>query len=216
VTRARILDAALALFRERGFDATTMRDVAARAESALGAAYYYYPAKEALVLAYYERVWSRYEQRARRALGRARDPAERLRALYRLHVGAVRADRRLLGALVRTVADPTSPVSAFAPETRALRERHLALFRAALDEAGLPRRARDVAALALWALALGVLLYFVRDGSRGQRATRRLIDDAVALATTALPLAASPLAEPVLAAVDEALARAGITANTPT
>ena len=39
-TRDRILDAALRLFRERGFAETTMRDVAAAAGVATGAAYY--------------------------------------------------------------------------------------------------------------------------------------------------------------------------------
>jgi AcrR family transcriptional regulator len=40
-TAARILDAALELFREQGFDAATMRGIAERAGVATGAAYYY-------------------------------------------------------------------------------------------------------------------------------------------------------------------------------
>ena len=55
-TQARIFDAALALFRTRGFEATTMRDVAEAAELSLGAAYHYFSSKEAIVLAYYTRV----------------------------------------------------------------------------------------------------------------------------------------------------------------
>ena len=39
-TRARILEAAVALFRRRGFDAATMREIAAEAGVATGAAYY--------------------------------------------------------------------------------------------------------------------------------------------------------------------------------
>ena len=41
VTGTKILDAALDLFRTKGFDNTTMRDVAATAGVANGAAYYY-------------------------------------------------------------------------------------------------------------------------------------------------------------------------------
>src|SRR5262245_57701400 len=55
-TREKILDTALTLFRKQGFDGTTMRDVAKQAGVALGAAYYYFPSKEALVMAYYERI----------------------------------------------------------------------------------------------------------------------------------------------------------------
>src|SRR5215467_4090139 len=55
LTQRRILDAALDLFRTKGFDETTMRDIAAAAEVATGAAYYYYPSKDSIVLAFYRR-----------------------------------------------------------------------------------------------------------------------------------------------------------------
>ena len=53
-TRERILKAALDMFHDRGFDSTTMRDIAAGAEMAIGAAYYYFESKDAIVLAIYE------------------------------------------------------------------------------------------------------------------------------------------------------------------
>src|SRR5579862_6836464 len=55
-TREQILDTAIRLFRKNGFDETTMRTVASEAGMALGLAYHYFPGKEALVMAYYERV----------------------------------------------------------------------------------------------------------------------------------------------------------------
>ena len=55
-TRERIVDAALELFREKGFDETTMRDIAAAAGVATGAAYYYFRSKEELVMAFYART----------------------------------------------------------------------------------------------------------------------------------------------------------------
>lgn len=48
VTRARILDAALDLFRCQGFEETTMRGIAAAADVSLGSAYYYFQSKEDL------------------------------------------------------------------------------------------------------------------------------------------------------------------------
>ena len=44
-TGLRIFDAALTLFREEGFEAATMRDIARAADVATGAACYYYPRK---------------------------------------------------------------------------------------------------------------------------------------------------------------------------
>ena len=48
--RGRILDAALELSAEGGFDAVQMREVAARADVALGTLYRYFPSKENLLL----------------------------------------------------------------------------------------------------------------------------------------------------------------------
>ena len=51
-TRARILDAAMDLFRRQGFDETTMREIAAEGGVATGAAYYYFDSKDAIALAF--------------------------------------------------------------------------------------------------------------------------------------------------------------------
>src|ERR671921_2831290 len=55
-TRERILEAALRLFAERGYEATTMRDVAREAGASLGLAYRYFASKEEFVLALYMRL----------------------------------------------------------------------------------------------------------------------------------------------------------------
>ena len=52
-TRERILEAALRLFAERGYEATTMRDVAREAGASLGLAYRYFGSKEEFALALY-------------------------------------------------------------------------------------------------------------------------------------------------------------------
>lgn len=80
-TRARILAAALGLFRERGFDETTMRDIASAAEVAIGAAYYYFESKEALVMAFYGEASQTMHEQIEAALGRKIDLKARLRAV---------------------------------------------------------------------------------------------------------------------------------------
>ena len=55
-TKAAIIDAALALFTERGFDATTMRAIAESAGVSLGNAYYYFRSKDELVQGFYDRT----------------------------------------------------------------------------------------------------------------------------------------------------------------
>lgn len=57
---ASLLDAGAALFTEKGYEATTMTEIAARAGAAIGSLYQFFPSKEALAQA----LFSRYSERA--------------------------------------------------------------------------------------------------------------------------------------------------------
>src|SRR5260370_17304181 len=61
-TRQHIFQCALELFREKGFDGTTMQDVANRADVVKSATYYYFPSKEAIIQAFYEAVQADQER----------------------------------------------------------------------------------------------------------------------------------------------------------
>ena len=53
-TRAHLLQTALKLFAEKGFEATTMREIAKNADLSLGASYHHFRGKDELVLAFYQ------------------------------------------------------------------------------------------------------------------------------------------------------------------
>src|SRR4051794_29815811 len=82
-TGLRILEAALALFREEGFDKATMRDIAQKAGVATGAAYYYYPSKEAMVMDFYQRSCMQLQSTIGSAVEQERDFEVRLREVIR-------------------------------------------------------------------------------------------------------------------------------------
>src|SRR4051812_21869787 len=100
-SRRQIIETALALFRERGFEATTMRDIAGRAGLSLGAAYYYFPTKEAIVGAYYDYLQEEHQRRTREAFARGGGLRERLRAALHAKIDIMAGDRGLLRALFR-------------------------------------------------------------------------------------------------------------------
>jgi AcrR family transcriptional regulator len=208
-TRDHILDAALTLFRERGFDETTMRQIAAAAGMALGAAYYWFPSKEAIVLAYYERVHHEQLTTARAAFARTDDVRARLAAILHGRLEWLRKDRQLLAPIFRRIADPGDPVSVFSAENARVREESIALFAEALAPA-LPEDTRRLAAVACWTALLGLLLYLAHDRSRGQQRTRALADDVVALIADSLPLYGSPALAPIRDRVTGTLTRAGL------
>jgi AcrR family transcriptional regulator len=196
-TRAQILDAALALFRERGLEAATMRDIAKQAGVALGAAYYYFPSKEAIVQEYYDAVGDEHCERVQAAFQSGDlDLEARLRAVFHLKLEILRGDRRLLGALFRYTGEPEHPLSAFGQATRANRQKSIELFRLALAGEKLPEDLAEALPPTLWALHMLMLLYFLYDNSAEQSRTHRLVDSAVSLFVRLLTLARLPLLKP--------------------
>src|SRR5688572_32022488 len=117
-TRRRIYDAALTLFRDRGFDNTTMRDVAAVAGMSLGAAYHYFPSKDAIVLAYYDNVSREHASRVAAEVGGEGRLGRRLSIAFHSKLEILRNDRPLMGALLRFAGDPGHPLSFFGASTR--------------------------------------------------------------------------------------------------
>src|SRR5688572_24855891 len=93
-TRQQVLDTALGLFREHGLEETTMRDIAAKAGLSLGAAYYYFKSKEAIVGAYYDYVQREHHTRCRDAFAAGGDLRDRLRAALHTKIDIMQEDRR--------------------------------------------------------------------------------------------------------------------------
>ena len=120
-TRARILGAAMDLFRRRGFEETTMREIAGEAGVATGAAYYYFDSKDAIVLAFYDQAQQELEPMLESAMTGSKDLKGRLRGLLEVKLRYFEPNRRLLGALAAH-ADPQHPLSPFSPQTREVRE----------------------------------------------------------------------------------------------
>ncbi len=201
-TRARILGAALDLFRERGFDATTMREIASAAGMALGAAYYYFPGKDAIIQAYYEDVQAEHRRRVVAALAHGKpDLKDRLRIAFHAKLDILPNDRKLLGAIFRYTGEPDHPLSALGAGTRKVRQQSMGVFAEAVGSEPLPEDIRQVLPAALWALHMGVMLYFIYDGSEGQQRTHKLVDGLMDLIVRLIGLAKFPLLKPVRGSV---------------
>lgn len=90
-TKARVVDAAAALFAARGFHGATMREIAQRAGVNLAAAHYHFGSKETLYLdvlrAQFDVVAAALEQRGARLVARPGQAA--LRALLQARIAAM-------------------------------------------------------------------------------------------------------------------------------
>src|SRR4051812_17429885 len=116
-TRNRILSAALDLFREHGFEKTTMREVAREAGVALGSAYYYFESKDAIVMAFYHQAQEAMLAVIEEALPKQKGLKARLRTILDVKFQYFEPNRKFLGALMAHTADPQNPLSPFSKET---------------------------------------------------------------------------------------------------
>jgi AcrR family transcriptional regulator len=187
-TRSRILAAALDLFQERGFSETTMRNIAQRAGVATGAAYYYFPSKESLVMAFYWQTHEEADRVVERRLKGAHDLGLRVRTLVELKLEQFRPYREFLGALFRSAGDPSSPLSPFGEETREIREQSITHFRRALEgsDVKVPADLGKHLPRLLWIYQMGIILFWIHDRSRGQTRTARLLEKTSGLIARAI------------------------------
>src|SRR5258706_7852011 len=92
--RQRIISAAEALFTQRGFEGTAMRDIAAAVNLNVASLYYYFPSKEDILWAVWEKGGLELLARAKTAIEGIDDPWERMEAACVAHVGGLLDWRR--------------------------------------------------------------------------------------------------------------------------
>jgi AcrR family transcriptional regulator len=197
-TRGKILDAALQLFRDQGFEATTMREIAESAGVATGAAYYYFDSKDAIVLAFYDQAQQEMAVRMEDVLAGGKDLTERLRGILWVKLEYFEPSRRFLGALsVHT--DPGHPLSPFSAQTREIRENDIRFFERALDgsRVRVPDDLRAYLPRLLWMYQMGMILFWINDRSAGQKKTQALIGKSLEVVVRLIKLASLPLTKPL-------------------
>lgn len=91
----RILDAAVAVFAEKGFFVSRISDIADRASVADGTVYLYFKNKDEILVSAINTAFDGFMTRARTELEKLTSPTERLRRLAYLHLEALGANRNL-------------------------------------------------------------------------------------------------------------------------
>ncbi|GAA5117018.1 TetR/AcrR family transcriptional regulator [Alloalcanivorax gelatiniphagus] len=92
--RGRLLSAAARLFREKGFDRTTVRDIAAAVGIQSGSIFHHFKTKEDILFAVMEEVIRFNTERLRQAVAGADCPRDQLRNLIRAELTATVGDTR--------------------------------------------------------------------------------------------------------------------------
>jgi AcrR family transcriptional regulator len=118
--KQRLLSAATALAAEGGYEAVQMRDVAARAEVALGTLYRHYSSKDQLLLALLENQASTLRERLDQRPPRGAAPADRVADVLRRATRALERQPRVTHAMVTAMSvsdDSAAPIKQEINET---------------------------------------------------------------------------------------------------
>ncbi|UQX87677.1 TetR family transcriptional regulator [Jatrophihabitans telluris] len=211
-TRQRIVAAAMSLFIEQGYQATTMRAIAAEAEVSLGNAYYYFASKQHLVHGFYDELQRSHELAAEAALAEVTGFAERLQVSLSVWFAAAAPYREFALQFFKEAADPESPLSPLSAESAPIRERAVAQFARVVEGSDLAvdPRLRPVLPELLWLVHMGLVLFWIHDRSPDSERTRLLVERGAGVLERMLRLSRLRLLRSATTDVLDLVERAGL------
>lgn len=175
-TRKHILDTALGLFTSKGYDETTMRDIAAEADCSLGLAYRYFENKQALVLELYREMADEtaayIEQLPEDII------ANRFQKVMAYRLKGAEPYRDALGALYSEAMNPKSDSGLLGDNAAEMRATALEAFVKLVEtakDAPKGEQARHIATL-LYSLHFLFIQFWLFDRSPKQRVSYELLD----------------------------------------
>ena len=194
-TRAQIRGVAVRSFRERGYDATTIRLIAQEAGVSVGTTNYHFASKNHLVQELYLDVQEAHRDAAGPLLAASDDLVDRLGIVYRTGLDQLGAYHPFAPEFLSAAVSPRSPINPLSDESAPALAIVEGLFREAVDGAKnqLPEEFRAGLPHALVLGHLLLALFWVYDRSPGQKRTRALLDRGLRLLRLALPLTKVPL-----------------------
>jgi AcrR family transcriptional regulator len=165
-----VLDAAARLFAEKGYGATSMRDIAGAVGMLPGSLYYHFASKEELLVAVYEEGVRRIKAALAPALARPGDPWQRLENACAAHLAGLLEGSDYGQVVIRVRPDDAPDV---ASRLVALRDEYEHAFSQAIQDLPLPPRT-DRRALRLMLLgALNWSQTWYRPGKDSPQALAR-------------------------------------------
>ena len=166
VPRERILAAAARLFRERGYQATTVRDIAGEVGILSGSLFHHFVSKEQMLVELVREAAISMCVGAEALLAAVESPTARLRGIVRLELDGF-VNSRLRDHYAAGVSEWRDVPASAQPELRMLRQRYFGLVRSVLDACAAEGRLRiapDAALKVLNSATTGSVTWFRQDG----------------------------------------------------
>ncbi|MEU0644694.1 TetR/AcrR family transcriptional regulator [Streptomyces umbrinus] len=199
-TRALILETAMRLFQERGYEKTTMRAIAKEAGVSVGNAYYYFAGKEHLIQGFYDRLAAEHRVAVREVLDQEKDLEARIAGVLKAWLDVATPYHEFAVQFFKNAADPDSPLSPFSAESEHARVEAIAVCREVLtgSKAKIPEELREVLPELLWLSQMGLVLYWVFDRTEGRERSYRLAERGARLTSLGVSLARFRVLRPLV------------------
>jgi AcrR family transcriptional regulator len=201
-TRALILETAMRLFQERGYEKTTMRAIAAEAGISVGNAYYYFAGKEFLIQGFYDRMTHEHTTLARARMRGRTDFAERMQIAMLAWIDCAAPYHEFAAQFFRTAADPNNSLSPFANESHRARSVEIDLFRDVLTGSDLRTKVdaelTEMLPDMLWLHLMITVLYWVFDRTPDTERTREFVRRSTPMAARVIRLTRYRVFRPIV------------------
>jgi AcrR family transcriptional regulator len=184
-TKQRILAAALHLFRTKGVENTTAKEISKRAKIAEGTLFNYFPTKEDLSLYFFQKgtddliAWFRSNTELQKA-----PLSEKLFAIIHRQLEQIAPYEDFIGSVFFRSLQPKSKLNALSLESQQHRIKYLCFIGELLDEA--TRRKEipqlgDIGAYGVGLFYIGIVTFWLHDTSQGKQKTLAFLDRSLKL-----------------------------------
>jgi AcrR family transcriptional regulator len=177
-TRQRIVDASRNLFADRGFEASTTRDIADAAGIASGTLFNYFTTKEAILASLAAEALAAAQREFQKRDSVAGSFEEDLFALVAAGLRKLRPMRMHLPVLLETALSPLAATSVNGDNS--LRTDHLEAVVQLAKKHGLSEL-NPLALQLYWTLYTGLIMFWAKDRSAKQENTLALLDQSLAM-----------------------------------
>jgi len=198
-TKKLIQEAALGLFRRKGFHSTSMREISSEAGVALGATYYYFQSKEEIVLNWYHTTFDESVAKAEEIAKHSKKLAERLDLFLQHKLNQLEGQEPLCQVIAASALNLSNGISPFGKQTQELRVASIAIFQT-LYKASDTRAAQKLETIVptiLWLFQMAIIWFWTMDSSCGKSRTAALQKKGIKLLISYLKFSKLPFLSPM-------------------
>lgn len=178
----KIVEAALALWSEKGYVQSTMRELARRIGMGVSSLYFYFSSKEQIVQYIYRMLMEQAHEQFRASDKGEKDLGKNFKRFLDIKLALLKPHRSALAVILREAVDPESRLNPMSPDSANVLESNLKFLRELVGRArfGRPEEQESMARL-LWLIHLAVLMYWLHDRSPEFKSTSLLLEKLVQL-----------------------------------